>query len=586
MNESEEHVKSIQDYVDLLKRQKLSLLLVMLGIWAITLLLSFGLPAIYQSQATILVQNQQIPRGFVTSTVTTFAAQQIQIIKTRVLTVQNITTIVEKFDLYQQADSNTSLPSTELAALFRENMSIALVSADVIDPKRGTAIAIVIAFTISFDDPSAQTAQRVASELVTLFLNENLRNRTDLAANTEDFFIAEAQTLDDELVELEQRLADFKELNEGSLPELYSYNLQTLERTHQLSLDTRLRIQQLDKQKILIASQLAQLSPSAPAMLPSGEVVLSDDNRLKALQSDYRRKAAIYSDGHPDVVRLSREVQALQAELGVETDIDDLRKQLQEQQRHLTQLQSTYKEDHQEIKSTRKLIVLLEQGIRAANNSNVAIGAPEPDNPAYILLQAQLDTAQSEIRSLLDKLTELENKIEVFEKHIQRAPSVEKDYQGLLRDYDNARNKYQDIKNKQREASISKSMEQGQKGERFIMIEPPALPVEPISPPRLVIAVIGLVLGLAAGLGAAFIRDILGGAIHGRRELTFIMGEPPLVSIPYIDNELDKKKTQRVWRVSAAVFLLVGLLFVFFVHFFVTPLNVLYFVVLNMLGLG
>lgn len=586
MNESEEHVKSIQDYVDLLKRQKLSLLLVMLSIWAITLLLSFGLPAIYQSQATILVQNQQIPRGFVTSTVTTFAAQQIQIIKTRVLTVQNITTIVEKFDLYQQTDSNTSLPSTELAALFRESMSIALVSADVIDPKKGTAIAIVIAFTISFDDPSAQTAQRVASELVTLFLNENLRNRTDLAANTEDFFIAEAQTLDDELVELEQRLADFKELNEGSLPELYSYNLQTLERTHQLSLDTRLRIQQLDKQKILIASQLAQLSPSAPAMLPSGEVVLSDDNRLKALQSDYRRKAAIYSDGHPDVVRLSREVQALQAELGVETDIDDLRKQLQEQQRHLAQLQSMYKEDHQEIKSTRKLIVLLEQGIRAANNSNVTIGAPEPDNPAYILLQAQLDTAQSEIRSLLDKLTELENKIEVFEKHIQRAPSVEKDYQGLLRDYDNARNKYQDIKNKQREASISKSMEQGQKGERFIMIEPPALPVEPVSPPRLVIAVIGLVLGLAAGLGAAFIRDILGGAIHGRRELTFIMGEPPLVSIPYIDNELDKNKSQKVWRVSAAVFLIVGLLFVLFVHFFLMPLNVLYFVVLNMLGLG
>jgi hypothetical protein len=64
------------------------------------------------------------------------------------------------------------------------------------------------------------------------------------------------------------------------------------------------------------------------------------------------------------------------------------------------------------------------------------------------------------------------------------------------------------------------------------------------------------------------------------------MGEPPLVSIPYIDNELDKNKSQRVWRVSAVVFLIVGLLFVLFVHFFLMPLNVLYFVVLNMLGLG
>ena len=586
MNEVEEHVKSLGDYVSLLKRQKAPLLIAMLTIWTISLLLAFGLPSIFQSQATILVQNQQIPRNFVTSTVTTFAAQQIQIIQTRVLTVQNITAIVEKFELYPQPDTDSRLPSTELAELFRANMSVSLVSADVIDPNKGTPIAIVIAFTISFEDPSPQTAQKVASELVTLFLNENLRNRTDLAANAEDFFIAEAQALDDELLELEQVLASFKEENEGSLPELYTYNLTTVERTHQQSLDVRLRIQQLDKQKILIASQLAQLSPSAPAMLPSGEVVLSDDNRLKALQSDYRRKAAIYSDGHPDVVRLSREVQALQKELGVETDIDELRKQLQQQQRQLAQLQSTYKENHQEIKNAKQLIDLLEKNIRAAASSKLSTGAPEPDNPAYILLQAQLDASESEIRSLYEKLTALESKIVVYEEYIKRAPSVEKDYQALLRDYDNATVKYRDIKNKQREASISKSMEEGQKGERFIMIEPPALPIEPVSPPRLIIGGLGLILGLAAGLGAAFARDLLGGAIHGRRELAFIMGEPPLVSIPFIHNEPDKDQKRKAWRIAAGGCVVAGLLFIVLVHFLVIPLNVLYFVVLNRLGLG
>ena len=586
MNEVEEHVKSLGDYVSLLKRQKAPLLIAMLTIWTISLLLAFGLPSIFQSQATILVQNQQIPRNFVTSTVTTFAAQQIQIIQTRVLTVQNITAIVEKFELYPQPDTDSRLPSTELAELFRANMSVSLVSADVIDPNRGTPIAIVIAFTISFEDPSPQTAQKVTSELVTLFLNENLRNRTDLAANAEDFFIAEAQALDDELLELEQVLASFKEENEGSLPELYTYNLTTVERTHQQSLDVRLRIQQLDKQKILIASQLAQLSPSAPAMLPSGEVVLSDDNRLKALQSDYRRKAAIYSDGHPDVVRLSREVQALQKELGVETDIDELRKQLQQQQRQLAQLQSTYKENHQEIKNAKQLIDLLEKNIRAAASSKLSTGAPEPDNPAYILLQAQLDASESEIRSLYEKLTALESKIVVYEEYIKRAPSVEKDYQALLRDYDNATVKYRDIKNKQREASISKSMEEGQKGERFIMIEPPALPIEPVSPPRLIIGGLGLILGLAAGLGAAFARDLLGGAIHGRRELAFIMGEPPLVSIPFIHNEPDKDQKRKAWRIAAGGCVVAGLLFIVLVHFLVIPLNVLYFVVLNRLGLG
>ena len=321
-------------------------------------------------------------------------------------------------------------------------------------------------------------------------------------------------------------------------------------------------------------------------MLPSGEVVLSDDNRLKALQSDYRRKAAIYSDGHPDVVRLSREVQALQKELGVETDIDELRKQLQQQQRQLAQLQSTYKENHQEIKNAKQLIDLLEKNIRAAASSKLSTGAPEPDNPAYILLQAQLDASESEIRSLYEKLTALESKIVVYEEYIKRAPSVEKDYQALLRDYDNATVKYRDIKNKQREASISKSMEEGQKGERFIMIEPPALPIEPVSPPRLIIGGLGLILGLAVGLGAAFARDLLGGAIHGRRELAFIMGEPPLVSIPFIHNEPDKDQKSKAWRIAAGGCVVAGLLCIVLVHFFVIPLNVLYFVVLNRLGLG
>ena len=125
----------------------------------------------------------------------------------------------------------------------------------------------------------------------------------------------------------------------------------------------------MQKREIELASRLAQLSPFSPVMLPTGEVVLSDDDRLKAAQSDYRRKSAIYNNSHPDVVRLYREIQALQAVLGVETDMEDLRQQLQGQRRHLGELQGKYLDGHQDIRNTQQVISQLEASIRAAGNA-------------------------------------------------------------------------------------------------------------------------------------------------------------------------------------------------------------------------
>ena len=294
MADNAEYVKSLQDYISMLKRRKFALLVPAVLIFAAAVAVALSLPATYESQATILIEEQEIPRDFVRSTITTFAAQQVQVISQRVLTVQNIYGVVEKFGLYEQGDDNSQLPRTELAAMFRESMVLELVSADVIDPRSGRATEATIAFTLAFSDPSPSTAQKVTNELVTLFLNENLRERTDQASSTEDFLNTEAIQLDQELLALEQRLADFKTANEGSLPELYQFNLSTLERTHQNISDVKLRIQQLEKSKIELAAQLAQLSPSVPVMMGSGSIVLSDEDRLKALEADYRRKASLY----------------------------------------------------------------------------------------------------------------------------------------------------------------------------------------------------------------------------------------------------------------------------------------------------
>lgn len=539
MFEEEKNAKSLQDYIGMFKRRKFSLLMPSAITFVLAAILAFGLPATYESQATILIEEQEIPQDFVRTTITTFADQQVQVISQRVLTVKNIADIVYKFNLYDQDDPNSRLPRTELATLFRENMSMELVSADVIDPRSGRPTQATIAFTLAFRDEARATAQKVTDELVTLFLNENLRNRNDQAASTEIFLSIEAERLNNELLNLEQSLADFKTTNKGSLPAQYQFNLAIIERTHREISDVNLRIQELSKNRLALAAQLSQTSSSAPTVLPSGEVVLSDLDRLKVLESDLQRISALYLDNHPDVIRLNRVISVLKnstATAGKSTSTD------------------------------------------ATEN-------PQAGNPAYVLLNTQLSSTEYEMQSLAKKLIELQAKIGQYEILVKRAPNVEKNYQPLLRDYDNTKVKYQDIRSKQREAAVSKNLEQKQKGERFILIEPPALPIDPVSPNRTAILLLGLVLAAGAGVGFTVLREAMDVAVHGVRELTAIMGSPPLVSIPYITNVFDIKKSQRGWQISLTVAVATVIGLAIYLHFFFKPLDVLYYVVLNKLGL-
>lgn len=586
MNSAEEYVKSTDDYIAMLKRRKWVMGIPAVVIFALAIILAFSLPPSYQSQATILIQQQAVANDFVQSSVTSFAAQQVQTISQRVLTIANIGEIVEEYNLYGQSGVGTAarLPGTELAFLFREDMDMELVSADVMDPRTGRATEVTIAFTLAFKARSARSAQQVVNTLVTLFLNENLDIRTDQASSTADFFEMEGQRLNRDVLDFSQQLAEFKVLNEGSLPQLYQYNLNILERTSQQLSAADLRLQELHKREIELASRLAQLSPFSPVMLPTGEVVLSDDDRLKAAQSDYRRKSAIYNNSHPDVVRLYREIQALQAELGVDTDIEDLRQQLQGQKRHLSELQGKYLDGHQDIRNTQQVISQLEASIRTAGNAAAVNHTPEADNPAYVLLSTQLDATASEAQSVSKLKIELQEKTDRYEEIIKRAPDVEKDYEALLREYTLATNKAQDIKRKQQDAQMSKSLEENRKGERFILIEPPAVPSDPVSPNRPAIIFLGLLLGVGVGLGLAVLREALDGGIQSTGELASLMGEPPLVAIPYIENEWDTNKTQKSRRLRRLSAIVVGIVLLPCLHFFYMPLNVLYFVILNRLG--
>ncbi len=88
------------------------------------------------------------------------------------------------------------------------------------NPRSGGTTNATIAFTLSFDGESPEQTQKVASELTNLFLNENLKTRTQQAEDTYTFLKDEADKLEAQIAEYEKKLTVFKEKNADNLPEL------------------------------------------------------------------------------------------------------------------------------------------------------------------------------------------------------------------------------------------------------------------------------------------------------------------------------------------------------------------------------
>lgn len=182
--------KGLQDYIAIFRRRTWEAVIPFAALLLVTMVVALILPPVYRSSATILIEEPDVPRELVTSTITSFADQRLQIINQRVMATQNLLDIVRKYDLY--ADKRRDLPLSEVIEDMREDIGMQLVSAEVRDPKSGGPTKATIAFKVSFDHGRPETAQRVANEVVSLYLSENLRERQEKATETAAFLEGEA----------------------------------------------------------------------------------------------------------------------------------------------------------------------------------------------------------------------------------------------------------------------------------------------------------------------------------------------------------------------------------------------------------
>jgi capsule polysaccharide export protein KpsE/RkpR len=217
-------------------------------------LITVAWPAKYLSQSKILISSQEIPTDLVRPTVATLSNERIQYIEQRIMTRDNLLAIAKKFNLSMGWQGRMS--GTELVDFVRDRTLIKPLEASIQSDRKQA-----IAFTVGFAYEQPDIAMKVANEFVTMILNEDVRSRTNFASETTKFLEQDVKRLEDQLS---------------------SINVQISERGRS-----------------------------------SGAVVTAESNSddaksIAALKAQLAIKSALYSDSHPDIRALKRQIEALE----------------------------------------------------------------------------------------------------------------------------------------------------------------------------------------------------------------------------------------------------------------------------------
>lgn len=571
-----EQQADIHQYWGVIKRRKWQIIIPAFLVFGIAVVVAFLLPPVYKSSATILIEAQEVPQDLVRTTVTGYVEERLQMITQIVLSRTRLLDIIGRFGLYE--DLKDRYTTEEIVDKMREDIAMEPIQAEVVNPQSGRPGSATIAFTLSYEAKDPAKASQVANVLASLYLEENLKNREEKARTTFEFLENQLENLGSQISTTEAKIAEFKNKHMSALPELMQVNLQTMERLQRDISAKEDQIKTLANRKIYLQGQLATVEPVRYAVTVGGKRVMTPREELESLRSEYLGLKATLSEGHPDVIALRKKLDALESEVTTRDDLQNRYAELKDKEAKLAVASKKFSAKHPDVIKLKKEVTRLKAEVDKLSRNQVVTRAQEekPDNPAYINLQTQISTTQLDMDTAKKELAALKEAYASYQKRVESTPQVEQQYRALERDYANAQAKYQETMTRLMSAKEAKGLEESRMGERFTLVDPPITPEKPDRPNRLAIVLIGVVLGLGAGIGFGSMAEYLDQSVRSADDLASVAGHPVLAVIPYMETIHDRAK--KLWKKIIFVGATAGLVVIGLaaLHYFYKPLDVLW----------
>jgi len=469
-----------------------------------TFVVSVFLPNRYRAATAISIIPQRVPEKFVRTTVTADLNERLNLIQQQILSRTRLERIVQEFNLYER--ERKELVMEDVIERMRKDIgvNIARPRSRRDDPN---------SFSVSYEAGDPRTAMRVTERLASLFVQENLSDRENLADQTNSFLQAQLAESKGRLLAQERKLQEFRTRNNGKLPEQVQSNLQLLQGA-QSRLQTLTEANNRDRDRLAtLEKALAEMPPISPTTAPApsgsrrGEQALTAAQQLDVARAELHALELRLKPEHPDIGRARRVIAELEAKAETEA---------------------------------------LQQPLSAGS----AGPAPNPsaDRAAatraeqmrneIVAIQARIESERREAARLQDSIGDLTGRV-------QAGPSLQSEATELMRDYGTLQDGYTALLRKSEESKIAVDLERRQIGEQFRVIDGARLPERPISPNRLRINMFGILGGLALGLGLVAFLEYRDTSFKSDDDVMTTLALPVLAVIPLMTNAGERRQARR-----------------------------------------
>ncbi|MDY6854855.1 MAG: XrtA system polysaccharide chain length determinant [Thermodesulfobacteriota bacterium] len=492
---------SLWDHLEIAIRRRWLILLSFLMIAGISTVYSLLSPNIYRAETLILVQPQKVPEAYIKSTVTSPINERLRTISQQIMSRTMLERIINELDLYKE--ERISITMEEVVEKMRKDIDLKV---------KGRH-----SFQLFFEGKERSVVATVVNKLASLFIEENLIVREQHAEGTTEFLEMELERIRNELESREEAIKNFKNKHMGELPGQLDANLRILDRL-QLQLQSNSEaLRAAEDRKILLIEKGMDVVPS-----------ISPDTKLGVLKRELLNLEARYTGKHPEVVRVRKEIQDLEARIK----------------------EGKTPEDEKSVEG-------------------------DSSDPLYQDLSSPLIALNLEIRRLKREENRIEKQILKYQKMVENIPKHEQELSILTRDYENIKRNYQSLLNKKLEAQLASNMERKQKGEQFKVLDSARIPEKPYKPNRQKILLFGMILGLGIGGGLAYMLEYIDHSFRDIKELEKFTKLPVIASVPKIltKEEIKRKEIKKKIVYASSLGIIVVLIATATIHLFVFRLD-------------
>lgn len=472
------------------------------------------LPPTYSAQAVVVIESPDIPEQMVSTIVRGDPQDRLNAISQQILSTQQLTSMIDEFGLYGYGKGRKASP----AALDRLRSEIKIIS----DRREGGHAS---SFQVVYTGPNAVTTANVANRVAESFIAQNVRTREDLTEGTSEFLEGQLREAKRKLDEVEGAVSRYKLSHNGELPQQLPSVMGTLDRLQAGLAADRESVRRSEQELAVLESNLANAEA------------------LEAVQARALENAARPGPRRTDAASpVAAAVPARRAS-------DDLQAQL-------NQLRLRYSEDHPDVRRLSAEVERLRQ-LEAQQAVNQPPPGPAPVKPLapdpavnqgdVAQLRADLQRTKERVSTIKVQIAETKRDIQsrkelegrrmqemnAYQGRLERIPVREQEMSQITRDYDTSLRNYQSLLDKKLAAGMAADLERRQKGERFTLVDPARTPEAPIKPNRKLLSGLGSLVGLALGLALGVGLEFRKGQFLGEWELP--AGTPVLGRLPYIE---------------------------------------------------